>query len=558
LPSYEAEESAPLKEGRLFLSFSPLVKSVERGYKRTRHDYLNSYFLYRYYYASPANIRLEVGQSFLKQEREKGKSNSPENFSGEFFYKPNFGDEWMDKASGEAGKTAARVTPERFATGVGVLMATLGSAVGLGNIWKFPYLTGANGGAAFLIVYLLCTVLVGFPIMVAEQMIGRKGRADAVSSFKKISPKSLWWLVGASGVLAAFIIMAYYTEVAGWVFAYIAKSFQSGLMTTDSAVTSAAFTQLVSNPWLSLVVQWVVLAVVGVIIVLGVTKGIEATTKKLLPILALLLVVIGVRSLTLPGAGEGLAFLFKPDFSKLTAQAIMVALGLAFFKLSIGMGAMLTYGSYYGDDQNIPVNAARVVGADLVVSLLAGVAIFPAVFAFGFEPAAGAQLLFITIPTVFASMPFGQVFMILFFVLTAFAAIGAMLSLVEVVVAFLVNRTSMSRKTATLVTVLAMALVGSMCALSNSSMADFKLFGMTMFDLFDYVSSNILLPVGGLCIAVFVTWVWGWPNFKAALSNEGTLANEGLLKVVFNILRFVSPLLVLLILLTGLKIINIG
>ena len=464
----------------------------------------------------------------------------------------------MDKAVSEASKSAVKVRPERFATGVGVLMATLGSAVGLGNIWKFPYLTGANGGAAFVSVYLLCTVLVGFPIMVAEQMIGRKGRADAVTSFKRISPKTLWWLVGASGVLAAFVIMAYYTEVAGWVFAYIAKSFQSGLMTTDATVTSAAFGQLVSNPWLSLVVQWIVLAVVGVIIVLGVTKGIEATTKKLLPVLALLLVVIGIRSLTLPGASAGLAFLFKPDFSKLTAQAIMVALGLAFFKLSIGMGAMLTYGSYYGEDQNIPANAARVVGADLAVSLLAGVAIFPAVFAFGFEPAAGAQLLFITIPTVFASMPFGQVFMVLFFVLTAFAAIGAMLSLVEVVVAFLVNRTKLNRTQATLVTVLAMALVGSMCALSNSSMADFKLFGMTMFDLFDYVSSNILLPVGGLLMAVFATWVWGWPNFKAALSNEGTLANEKLLKVVFNILRFVSPVLVLLILLTGLKIVNIG
>lgn len=454
-------------------------------------------------------------------------------------------------------RQGVRVKPERFATGIGVLMATLGSAVGLGNIWKFPYLTGANGGAAFLIVYLVCTVLVGFPIMVAEQMLGRKGRADAVTSFKKISPKTAWWLIGASGVLAAFLIMAFYTEVAGWVFAYIAKSFQSGLMTTDAKVTGAAFTQLVSNPWVSLVIQWIVLIVVGVIILLGVTKGIEATTKKLLPILAVLLVIIGIRSLTLPGASAGLAFLFKPDFSKLTAQAIMTALGLAFFKLSIGMGAMLTYGSYYGEDQNIPANAARVVGADLLVSLLAGVAIFPAVFAFGVQPAAGAQLLFITIPTVFASMPLGQVFMVLFFLLTAFAAIGAMLSLIEVVVAFLVN-TGLSRKLATLFTVLAMALVGSLAALSNSSLANVKVFGLTFFDLFDYVSSNLLLPIGGLLIAIFVAWVWGWPKFKEALSNEGKLANEGLLKVIFNILRFVTPVLVALILLTGLKIIQIG
>ena len=464
----------------------------------------------------------------------------------------------MSKVADKAVSKEVHVSPERFATGVGALMATLGSAVGLGNIWKFPYQTGANGGAAFLIVYLLCTVLVGFPIMVAEQMIGRKAHSDAVSSFKKVSPKTLWWLIGASGVLAAFVIMAYYTEVAGWVFAYVAKAFSSSLLTTDSAVTTAAFGNLVANPWISLVVQWVVLALVGTIIMLGVTKGIEATTKKLLPILAGLLIIIGIRSLTLPGASAGLAFLFMPDFSKLTGQAIMTALGLAFFKLSLGMGCMLTYGGYYDEKQNIPLNAARVVGSDLLISLLAGVAIFPAVFAFGFEPAAGAKLLFITIPTVFASMPFGQVFMILFFILTAFAAIGAMLSLAEVVVAFLVNNTKLGRKLSTLVTVVTMALVGSVAALSNSSLANVKIFGMTFFDLFDYLSSNILLPVGGMMIAVFVGWVWGWPKFKESLSNEGTLANSNMLKVVFTILRFVSPVLVALILLAGLNIIKIG
>lgn len=463
----------------------------------------------------------------------------------------------MAESKNSAEVKGGMIKPERFATGIGVLMATLGSAVGLGNIWKFPYLTGANGGAAFLIVYLLCTLVVGFPIMVAEQMLGRKGRGDAVTSFMKIAPKTLWWIVGASGVLAAFLIMAYYTEVAGWVFAYVFKSFQPGLMTTDPAVTGAAFSQLVSSPLVSIALQWIVLAVVGVIILFGVTKGIEATTKRLLPILAILLVLIGIRSLTLPGASAGLAFLFKPDFSKLTTEAILTALGLAFFKLSIGMGAMLTYGSYYGDKQNIPANAARVVGADLAVSLLAGIAIFPAVFAFGFEPTAGAQLLFITIPTVFNSMPFGQLFMILFFILTAFASIGAMLSLIEVPVAFLINRTKLTRKWATLATVLSMALVGSLCALSNSTLAAFKIFGMTVFDLFDYTSSNILLPVGGLMISIFVGWVWGWPKFKETLTNENTISNVLLLKVIFNILRFVTPLLVILILLTGLKIITL-
>lgn len=453
-------------------------------------------------------------------------------------------------------RKASLVKPERFATGIGVLMATLGSAVGLGNIWKFPYLTGKNGGAAFLIIYLACTVVLGFPVMIAEQMLGRKGRGDAVSTFKKVAPKTVWWLIGAAGILSAFLIMAFYTEIAGWVFAYVFKSFGPGLLTTDPAVTNAAFTSLVTNPWQSLLWQWVVLAVVGVIIVFGVTKGIEATTKKLLPILAGLLIVIGIRSLTLPGAAQGLGFLFQPDFSKITGPAVMTALGLAFFKLSIGMGCMLTYGSYYGEDQNIPANAARVVGADLVVSLLAGIAIFPAVFAFGFEPAAGTQLLFITIPTVFASMPLGGVFMVLFFVLTSFAAIGAMLSLIEVVVSFLINHMKLTRKRATLATVLSMAALGALAALSNSSLSGVKLFGLTFFDLFDYVTSNLLLPIGGLFIAIYVGWVWGWPKFKAALTNEGTLKNEKLVKGIFVILKFVTPLLVAIVLLAGLNVIK--
>jgi NSS family neurotransmitter:Na+ symporter len=457
----------------------------------------------------------------------------------------------------EVSKKGNHRNSERFSTGIGVLMATLGSAVGLGNIWKFPYLTGSNGGAAFLIVYIICTILVGFPILVAEHMLGRKGRGDAVSTFENVAPKSSWWVIGASGILAAFLIMAFYTEVAGWVFAYVFKSFGSGLLSTDPEVTSSIFASLVSNPVQSLIWQWIVLAVVGAIIMLGVAKGIEGTTKRLLPILALLLIIIGIRSITLPGAGQGLSFLFKPDFSKITAPVILTAMGLAFFKLSIGMGCMLTYGSYYSEDQNIPKNAARVVAADLTVSILAGIAIFPAVFSFGFEPAAGTQLLFITIPSVFASMPLGGVFMLAFFLLTAFAAIGAMISLVEVVVAFLVNRTKLGRKKSTLITVVSMAVVGSLAALSNSTMANVTVFGKTFFDLYDYVSSNILLPVGGLMIAIFATWVWGWPRFKEALSNNGALANEGVLKAVYNILKFVSPVLVAIILLTGLNIVHI-
>jgi len=296
-----------------------------------------------------------------------------------------------------------------FTTALGALFATLGSAVGLGNIWKFPYMTGANGGAAFIIVYLLATLLVGLPVMISEIAMGRSARANAIETMRRVSPskKQPWWLIGASGALAAFLIMAFYTEVAGWVFAYIFKSISGGFLSTDPNVTSQAFTDLISNPWQALLWQWIVLVVITVIIIRGVSKGIEATAKRLIPLLFVLLLVVDIRSLTLPGALEGMKFLFTPDFTKVTAATILAAMGLAFFKLSVGMGTMITYGSYWKDEQNIPGTTARVMLSDLLVSVLAGVAIFPAVFAFGFQPDAGPSLLFITIPAVFASMPFG-------------------------------------------------------------------------------------------------------------------------------------------------------
>ena len=455
------------------------------------------------------------------------------------------------KSKAKSDQTAG-LNRDQFTTGLGVLMATLGSAVGLGNIWKFPSLTGSNGGAAFIIIYILCTLLVGLPIMMAEQMLGRKGKADAVTTLMKLAPGKLWWLVGASGVLAAFLIMAFYTEVAGWVFAYIFKSAQGGLLSIDPEVTSQAFNNLVTDPTRSLIWQWIVLAITSSIIFLGVSKGIEQTTKKLMPVLFLLLVLVGIRSLTLPGASQGLEFLFKPDFSKVTADMILIAMGLAFFKLSVGMGCMITYGSYFRDDQNIPLTATRVMLADLLVSILAGIAIFPAVFAYGFEPQAGASLLFITIPSVFASMPMGNVFMVIFFLLTAIASIGAQLSLLEVIVAFLQNRLHMKRGTAAIATALMLAVVGSTAALSNSSLADVQIFGKTFFDLFDYVSSNLLLPIGGFFLAIFAGWIWGYHNFEQALSNNDTLNNKGLLRALFWVLRLITPLLVLIILLSGL------
>ena len=450
----------------------------------------------------------------------------------------------------------ARTSRDAFTSTFGVLAATLGSAVGLGNIWKFPSLTGANGGAGFLVVYLLATLLVGLPVMIAETMLGRAARANTITAFERLSPprQGYWTIIGWMGCAAAVLILAFYSEVAGWVYAYVFKSMVGEIATTDPKVAGSAFGALISDPFSSLLWQWVVLGVTGSIIMLGVSKGIEAVTRKLMPLLFILLLVLCVRSLTLPAAAEGLAFLFAPDLSKITPAVLLTALGLSFFKLSIGMGTMLTYGSYFRDNQNIPVTTTRVMLADLTVSLLAGIAIFPAVFAFGFAPEAGPSLVFMTIPAVFTSMPGGTLFMTLFFILTAIASVGAILSLLEVPVAILSERFGLGRKKASLATILAIALLGAPAALSSSLTAEMKLFGMNPFDLFDFLSSNVLLPLGGILICLFVGWVYGLPQLEKQLSNDGTLNNRFLLKTVFFLVRFLTPLLIAAVLLHGLKV----
>ncbi len=459
-------------------------------------------------------------------------------------------------ASGKpAGDAATQPAAKRggFVSAFGVIAATLGSAVGLGNIWKFPALTGSNGGASFLLIYLLSTLLVGLPVMIAEVSLGRRARADAITSLRKAAPNRLpWWLIGVSGVLAAFLIMAFYSEVAGWVFAYVVKAVSGGLLSTDPQVTSQVFGALVSDPLQSVIWQWIVLIWVGFIILLGVTRGIEQTTKRLMPVLFLLLVILVIRSLTLPGAGQGLAFLFKPDFSKITPAVLLAAMGLSFFKLSVGMGTMITYGSYFRQDQDIPKTLLTVMLADLTVSILAGMAIFPAVFTFGYQPEAGPSLLFITIPSIFASLPFGGVFVVMFFVLAAIAATGAMLSLVEVPVAFLNERAGLSRAAATILTVVLIGVVGTGAALSNSLLADFKIAGKTLFDLYDFSTSNVLLPVGGLFLSIFTGWALGRLPVFDELTNHGALKNQGVVKAFFFVIRYVTPILVLLILLNGL------
>ncbi|RSZ55347.1 sodium-dependent transporter [Massilia atriviolacea] len=442
-----------------------------------------------------------------------------------------------------------------FSSSFGVLAATLGSAVGLGNIWKFPYLTGANGGAGFLLIYVLATLVVGIPVMIAEITMGRAAKANPITALQRLNPgKAPWWLIGVAGMAAAFLILSFYSEVVAWVFAYVIKAIDGSILSSERRVAESAFGALIGDPVQSLLWQWFVLAFIGGILLLGVTKGIEGLTKKLMPVLFVLLLLLCGVSLSLDKAADGLAFLLRPEFSKISAGVVLTAMGLAFFKLSLGMGTMMTYGSYFRDDQNIPQTALRVMAADLCVSMLAGIAIFPAVFTFGFEPSAGPALVFMTIPAVFSQIPGGHLLMIVFFVLAAVAATGAMLSLMEVPVVILHERLGMSRPKATLITIACLMLLGSTCALTNNVLAGVKVFGLNLFDLFDFVSSNILLPAGGILLALFAGWVWGADRFNDAISNKGTLSNAATARVVLFLLRYVSPLLILLVMLKGLNV----
>lgn len=446
-------------------------------------------------------------------------------------------------------KVSSAASRDGFGSSLGAFTATVASAVGLGNIWKFPFLAGVNGGAAFVITYLAAVALVGLPILVAEHAIGRRMRANAVDAYSRAVPgQGAWSLIGYAGIAAAFLIMAFYTDVAGWVFAYIPKTIAAAV-SGRGPLGPEAFGALSSGTWEPLAWQAGALVFIAAIVAGGVGKGIERATKFTMPVLLVLLLICDIRALTLPGAFAGVEFLFAPDFSKLSGSVVLSALGLAFFKLSLGMGTMTTYGSYMPDSTRIVPNATRVALADTLVSVLAGLAIFPAVFAFGFEPSAGPSLLFVSIPAVFSKMPFGGAFTAIFFSLAALAATGAMISLFEVPVAWLAEKLKLSRRRAAVLTAAAMFALGVPATLSLGPIADFKLFGLGVFDLFDYVQQNLILPLGGLAIALVAGWRLKKGELSAELAKGGGSRADGF---VLAFVRFVAPALIVLVFLNGL------
>lgn len=456
-------------------------------------------------------------------------------------------------------KTNSYDKRETFTSGLAVFFATLGSAVGLGNIWKFPYLTGEYGGGAFLLVYLICIVFVGLPVMVSEFYVGRKTRKNAVGAFGSLKSGSASKSIGFLGVLASMIIMFYYSDVAGWVYSYVFRALKGDFAGVTADTAKATFGGSVVGPVSPIVWQAIVLLVVATVLIAGVKKGIERITKTLMPLLFILILVCDVRAMTLPGAGAGLKFLFNVDFSKLTAAGMLTALGLAFFKLSLGMGAMVTYGSYFTEDNNLIGTSAKVALSDTVVSLLAGIAIFPAVFSFGMEPGAGPGLLFMTIPLVFSKIPFGNVLLVAFFILTSIAATTAMISLVEVTSAYFKEERGMSRKKAVITTVLIIFVVGILATLSadkSSLLGGVTIFGKGFFDLFDYLTSNIMLPITGLLTAIFIGYFIKKDDIIAELSNNGALKNESVIKGYLFILKFVTPILLVVVFLNSIGIIK--
>lgn len=430
-----------------------------------------------------------------------------------------------------------------FGSKVGVILATVGSAVGLGNIWRFPYMLGENGGAAFLVVYVLCIFILGFPVMITEFFIGRHTNRNAAGAFKSMAPGTKWSLIGYNGVSAAFLILGFYFVIAGWTLEYILQSVISPSAGKSVEAFQAEFEAFSSGSVRPIVWAAVFCAVTHVIVVSGVKNGIERASKVMMPMLFLILFILCIRSVTLPDAGKGLAFLFNPDFSKITSSVILSGMGQAFFSLSIGMGCLITYSSYFNKQTNLQVTALQVTFFDLIVALLAGVMIFPAVFSFGIAPTAGPELVFITLPNVFAQMPLGNIWSFVFFVLLALAALTSTISLHEVATAYVHEEFQMSRaKAAALVSggVLVLVIVSS---LSFGVLKEFTVFGLTFFNLLDYVTAKIMLPLGGMMICVFVGMRVDRKILKAELTNEGTVPFYFFNTYAF-VMKYVAPFLI--------------
>ncbi len=435
-----------------------------------------------------------------------------------------------------------------FGSKLGVVLASAGSAVGLGNIWRFPTEVGENGGAAFILVYLICVLLIGMPIMVSEFVIGRHTHANTATAYQKLAPGTWWRIQGGMGVFVAFIIMCYYVVVSGWTLYYAYSSLIGALQYSgeDTSYFSNFFDGFVSHPWMPLVFAVIFMVMVHLIIIKGVQNGIERFSKVMMPMLLLIIGILAVCAFSLPGTSAGLSYLLKPDFSKLTANTVLNAIGQAFFSMSLAMGCLCTYASYFRKDTNLVKTAYSVSIIDTIVALLAGVIIFPAVFSVpGLEPGEGAGLVFKSLPYIFSqafrSMPImGYIFSLLFYLLLFLAALTSAISIHEPVTAYLHEAHKMSRKKAALWVSVVCMLLGVVCSLSFGVLSEVKIFGNNIFDSFDALPSVILMPLGGIIISLFTGWYLDRKLLRDELTNEGRLSFRFLPVYIF-LLRWIIP-----------------
>ena len=436
-----------------------------------------------------------------------------------------------------------------FGSRLGIVLATAGSAVGLGNVWRFPTMTGEHGGAAFILIYVVCVLLLGVPCMLNEFIIGRRAQSNTARAYERLAGNTPWRFIGYFGVFTGFLITGYYVVVAGWCMQYTFTSLTGQLDGSPEAV-AGYFEEFSSNPWKPIVTMLAFMLITHVVIVRGVEKGIERASKLMMPLLFILLIVIAVAACLLPDASRGISFLFSPDFSKVDSSTLLGALGQAFYSLSLGMGCLCTYASYFSRDTHLTKSAVQIVSIDTLIAILAGLMIFPAVFSVGGKVDAGASLVFITLPNVFnqafSAMPLvGHVIALLFYALLSMAALTSLISLHEVSTAFFHEELNISRQRgATIVTVLC-SIIGVFCSLSFYN-SDISLFGLTLFDLFDFVTGQVFLPVGGFLTCLFVGWYVPKKILHEEFTNQGTLRRRFFSAYLFCV-RFVCPLCILLI-----------
>ena len=435
-------------------------------------------------------------------------------------------------------------SPSNWTSKIGFILAAAGSAIGLGAIWKFPYTAGTNGGAVFFLIFLLFTLLVGLPVLLAEFFIGRKTGKNPVNALKEIAPHPAWAWIGRMGMAACFVLLSFYSVVGGWVFAYVWHAISGAITpTTDFA---ALFGSTISNPAMVLGFQAAFMLVTIWVVQNGVSSGIERANKYLMPLLFIMFLALAVRSLTLPNAMVGVKFLLQPDFSAVTPATWLTALGQAFFALSLGVSTMMTYASYLDNKQDLFRSANSIMWLNMLVSLLAGLVIFPAVFALGFKPNAGPSLIFIVLPAVFQKMPFGTLLFAVFMVLVAFATLTSAFSMLETAIAYFVQKQPHCRRRISWTTGVAIFIVGIPSALSFGALAEFKILGKTVFDLWDYLITSWIMPLSSLAVCVLVGWV-----LKRETVLPHMMLGSDLPPVIARIwrgtVRYVAPVAILLV-----------